>query len=662
MRSNETTSPPILNAVNNLVCQSGVWRHATEAYELEYSDGPEEEAGLRRTLDKVEDLSWNSPELGPPYASWAQEYHLSPLRANLLRGLNLSSSAQVLEIGAGCGAVTRYLGDMGCRVDAVEGSAARAGLARQRCVDLDQVSIIHADFHQLNLPDHHYDLALFIGVLEYAQRFAPAGLSAREAVVQMLSKAIGALSPGGKLIIAIENRLGAKYLTGWPEDHLGTSWSGIAGYPVTAGAQEGIRTFDRVEWQSLCSELGVKHRFFFPLPDYKLPKAFISDSGVQAPGVNAIWGRHVSVNRTTVAPPSAPARFQQNALYRSGLLSSCADSFGIVLAVKEEALEGVMAYDWIVFDDTAPGAAAGICLTRGATTAAPFPGSPSPDEGLTLPAGELLFQYWLRCAVAGLDRQRFLRLLSGHLSSAIRIGKLPPAGALLVNDEGEILAEPFPWPDTKDTGSTSDALRWAESVLDQFFHLAQGDFESLPEMGTWEGKEGIKQGVLDQLKGNLKPQIDSPGRLTFPAIYWAFEGEEFSEERKCVMSCPVEGTQSLVFVLPELAGSNMSLRFDPSDHDPKVGEQAAIMESIHAYTSGNTSRIDLMPALTGPEIGQSHQLGISAQADGVLLEIEGNDPWVVIELASLGLAQDLVLEKVEVSLKWSAKDPMVEPV
>ncbi len=129
-----------------------------------------------------------------------------------------------------------------------------------------------------------------------------------------------------------------------------------------------------------------------------------------------------------------------------------------------------------------------------------------------------------------------------------------------------------------------------------------------------------------------------------------------------MMSCPVEGRQSLVFVLPEPAGSNMSLRFDPSDHDPEGAGEVVIVESIYAYTSGNTGRIDLMPALTGREIGQSHQLGISAQANGVLLEIEGTDPWVVIELASLGLAQDLVLDRVEVSLKWSANDPMVEPV
>ena len=660
MRSNQTACRPILNTVNNLVCKDGIWRHATEGQGLEYSDGLHEEAGLRQTLDEADDLSWNSPEFGPPYNSWAQEYHLSTLRANLLRGLKLPGSAQVLEIGAGCGAVTRYLGDTGCRVDAVEGGGTRAELARERCAGLDQVSIIHANFHQLNLPDHHYDLALFIGVLEYAQRFAPADLSAREAVLQMLRKAMGALSPRGQVIIAIENRLGAKYLTGWPEDHLGTSWPGIAGYPATESVQEGIRTFDRPEWESLFTELDLKCRFFYPLPDYKLPKAVISDSGVDAPGVDSIWGRHVSVNRTPVAPPPVPARFQQNALYRSGLFSACADSFGIVLANTDEALEGVMPYDWIVFEDSTMGVDQGISLTRGASAVRPFPDRGSPGEVVSLPRGEPLFQYWLRCAAASRDRQSFLRLLFEQLSSAIRAGNLSPACALLVDDAGEILAEPFPWPDAKSGGSRGGAYGWAETVLDQFFCLAQADLESLPKMGEWEGKGGVKQGVLDQLKRDLEHQIDSPGRLTFSAIYWASATEEFSEKRKCVMLCPLEGTQSLVFALPESVDSEMSLRFDPSDHDLETSTQTVIVEALRASAGRDESGVDLMPALTGGEIGLTHQLGIVTQGDEVLLEIQGNDPWLVIDLAPFGLPAGIVFERVEVRLRWGVNDSTVK--
>ena len=37
------------------------------------------------------------------------------------------------------------------------------------------------------------------------------------------------LTPGGRIVIAIENRLGLKYLAGCAEDHLGTYFSGIQG-------------------------------------------------------------------------------------------------------------------------------------------------------------------------------------------------------------------------------------------------------------------------------------------------------------------------------------------------------------------------------------------------------------------------------------------------
>ncbi len=656
MRSNEMACSPILATVNNLVCQGGIWRHATEVQGLEYTDGLREEAGLRQKLEEADDLSWNSPEVGPPYDSWAQEYHLSKLRANLLRGLKLPGSAQVLEIGAGCGAVTRYLGDAGCRVDAVEGGSVRAELARDRCAGLDQVSIIHSNFHQLNLPDHHYDLALFIGVLEYAQRFAPSGLSAKKAVLQMLRKAIDALSPKGQVIIAIENRVGAKYLTGWPEDHLGTSWTGIAGYPERQGVQEGIRTFDRSEWEGLFTELNLKSRFFFPLPDYKLPKAVISDSGVDAPGVESIWGRHVSVNRTPVAPPSAPARFQQNALYRSGLFATCADSFGIVLANTDEALEEVMPYDWIVFEDPAIGVEEGISLTRGASDLSSFPDSQASAEVVTLPRGEPLFQYWLRCAVASHDRDSFLRLVSEQLSSAVRAGNLSAACALLVNDAGEILAEPFPWPDARSKGNTGDVNGWAETVLDQFFRLAKTDFESLPKMGEWEGEGGVKRGVLDQLKRDLEHRMDSPDRFTFPAIYWTSRTEGFSEKRKSVVRCPVEGAQSLIFSLPEPVSSNMFLRFDPSDHNIETSKQAVIVEALCAYAGDDESGVDLMPALTGGDAGLTHQLSIVTHGNSVVLDIQGNDPWVVIDLACIGLAPGVEFERVEARLKWCANE------
>ena len=78
MRSENTTRLPTLGNSNELVCVDGVWRQASQASGIDYSDGQNEESILYETLAQAKNLAWNSPEFAGPYGSWAQEYHLSP--------------------------------------------------------------------------------------------------------------------------------------------------------------------------------------------------------------------------------------------------------------------------------------------------------------------------------------------------------------------------------------------------------------------------------------------------------------------------------------------------------------------------------------------------------------------------------------------------------
>ena len=51
------------------------------------------------------------------------------------------------------------------------------------------------------------------------------------------------LAPGGKIVIAIENRLGLKYWAGCAEDHVGKYFEGLEGYHNT----KGVRTYSKKE-------------------------------------------------------------------------------------------------------------------------------------------------------------------------------------------------------------------------------------------------------------------------------------------------------------------------------------------------------------------------------------------------------------------------------
>ena len=117
--------------------------------------------------------------------------------------LDLSNTHTALELGSGCGALTRYLGEQGLALDAVEGSQRRANLAKIRCQGLRNVNVISSNFFDLSLPANHYDAIFFVGVMEYAGRFSPTDTSAEASVIRLLEKVRPCLTTQGIIVIAM---------------------------------------------------------------------------------------------------------------------------------------------------------------------------------------------------------------------------------------------------------------------------------------------------------------------------------------------------------------------------------------------------------------------------------------------------------------------------
>ena len=82
------------------------------------------------------------------------------------------------------------------------------------------------------------------------------------------------LKKDGKILIAIENKLGMKYFAGAPEDHSSVKYDSILGYP---DKNRSAFTFGKKELEELLKKVGLKHtKFYYPLPDYKLPNKIFS--------------------------------------------------------------------------------------------------------------------------------------------------------------------------------------------------------------------------------------------------------------------------------------------------------------------------------------------------------------------------------------------------
>ena len=200
---------------------------------------------------------------------WPILYQLSPARGNIILPMRLDKSMSVLELGSGMGAVTTALAPRCGTVDCVDMSKVRCLANAYRNRSMNNIRIHIGDIMQYST-QKRYDAILLIGVLEYASEYS----NSEKPFYDMLKLCYRFLKPNGLLYIAIENRLGAKYLAGCREDHIGRWFVGVEGYQCT----EKPRTFSRSELLDIVRETGFGSPFFYyPLPDYKLPIVIYSD-------------------------------------------------------------------------------------------------------------------------------------------------------------------------------------------------------------------------------------------------------------------------------------------------------------------------------------------------------------------------------------------------
>ncbi len=208
---------------------------------------------------------------------WPILYHLSDVRENVLEWYEFDPQASLLEIGAGCGAVTGLFCRRVKRVVCNDLSKRRSTINAVRNGGYGNLEIFVGNFEDLAL-EETFDYVTLIGVLEYSGYYISQG----EPYGTMLARVKRFLKPGGKLIVAIENKFGLKYWAGAGEDHTGGFFDGIQNY---AGIK-GIKTFSKPEITRLLQAAGfTDNEFYYPMPDYKLPTAVYSDTFLPKKGM-----------------------------------------------------------------------------------------------------------------------------------------------------------------------------------------------------------------------------------------------------------------------------------------------------------------------------------------------------------------------------------------
>ncbi len=233
-----------------------------------YSDG-EVEDELLNIVSNYQEEEYDNKILEKN--QWPLLYHLSKERENILAWYPFEKDATVLEVGAGCGAVTGAFLDKVKKVIGIDLSKRRSLINANRHKDSDNLEIYVGNFKDVEKHlEEKFDYITLIGVFEYGELY----MNCENPYDEFLKIVNNHLKDNGKLLIAIENRLGLKYFAGCKEDHVGKYFEGINNYPVTSG----VKTFSKDELINILERNGFNnYKFYYPYPDYKFANTIYSD-------------------------------------------------------------------------------------------------------------------------------------------------------------------------------------------------------------------------------------------------------------------------------------------------------------------------------------------------------------------------------------------------
>lgn len=286
-----------------------------------YSDGDVEERILK-LAEEYGESEYN--KIIQKERDWPVMYHLAHERGNILSWYPFQKGAKILEVGSGCGAITGTLAANADSVTCIDLSKRRSTINAQRNRKRDNIKICVGNFKDIEKDlERDFDYATLIGVFEYGQGY----IGGERPYHEFLTTVMDHLRPGGKLLIAIENKFGLKYWAGCTEDHVGTLFEGIEGYPET----DGVRTFTKPELIQIMEECGYSdYRFYYPHPDYKFPLTIYSDDYLPQKG--GLTGNFCNFDRPRLVLMDEGKVFDQ--ILENGLFGLYANSFFVEITKK----------------------------------------------------------------------------------------------------------------------------------------------------------------------------------------------------------------------------------------------------------------------------------------------------------------------------------------
>lgn len=195
---------------------------------------------------------------------------LSDIRKNLIYSYDFKENSTVLEIGGHLGEVTGALCKKNQKVVTIEFNKKRAEAIAKRHGDCENLEIIVGNLQDIKL-EEKFDYITLIGILEYAQQI----FNTEFPVLDLLKYCMSLLKPDGKLLIATNNKFALKSYIGDIDECTEITFDSITGYKSSRKQYK----FGKNQIEEFLKKADFNYyKFFYPLPDYKLPSLIFTDS------------------------------------------------------------------------------------------------------------------------------------------------------------------------------------------------------------------------------------------------------------------------------------------------------------------------------------------------------------------------------------------------
>lgn len=213
--------------------------------------------------------------------------YLSELANGLLGWYPFEKDGKILQIGSWFGAFTSMLSLRSKAVTIVEPDPYRASMTKKRQNALSNVEIREqAVLEYCKNCTKQYD-TIILAVDEQIDEYSDASSYAR-----VLKEVRGLLKKEGKLLFAVPNRLGVRYLCGAPDPYTKVRFDGIT------ENNSRLYRFDREELLRMMEDVGFPYvKMYYPMSDHHYAQVIYTDDW--RPGADVLERIHIYMGQKT---------------------------------------------------------------------------------------------------------------------------------------------------------------------------------------------------------------------------------------------------------------------------------------------------------------------------------------------------------------------------